>query len=266
MSYQDDKRELLKLKQGIIEESETIAVDEEKPVYELHGFKKIENFFYHYKWHVIVGLFFTAVIIFFAHNLLTKEQGDMRVLLVTKSPEVTNNVTYKIKEFEMGVEKFCPDFDDNGYIHVDMYNIDLSENISSEYMLAGVTKATSEIMYGEAQMFIVDKQGLEALTDGTFEGLLNLEELFPDCPYVDGIYLKVKDSPLSAAAGYMEACPEDLYIVVRNIADVWENKERAEKANEKALHVIRNIVDGYMEGWVDDQGRIYGVENENPTV
>ena len=265
MSYQDDKRELLKLKQGIIEESEIIT-EAEKPNYELHGFKRVENFFYHYKWHVIVGIFFTAVVVFFAYSLIAKEQGDMRVLLVTKSHEVTNNVTFKVKEFEQGLEKFCPDFDDNGYIHVEVYNIDLSENSSSEYMLAGVTKATSEIMFGEAQMFIVDKKGLDALTDGTFEGLINIEEMFPDCPYADGIYLSVKESPLAAAAGYMEACPEDLYIVVRDMNTVTENVDRAKKANEKALHVLRNIIDGYMEGWVDDQGRIYGVDKENRNV
>ena len=40
MSYQDDKRELLKLKQGIIDESESVIHEEEKPVYDLHGRKK----------------------------------------------------------------------------------------------------------------------------------------------------------------------------------------------------------------------------------
>ncbi|MGN0588807.1 MAG: hypothetical protein ACI4KO_04665, partial [Ruminiclostridium sp.] len=74
--------------------------------------------------------------------------------------------------------------------------------------------------------------------------------------------LSVKESPLAAAAGYMEACPEDLYIVVRDMNTVTENVDRAKKANEKALHVLRNIIDGYMEGWVDDQGRIYGVDKE----
>lgn len=262
MSYQDDKRELLKLKQGIIEESETIA-EEEKPKYEVHGFKRVENFFYHYKWHVIVGAFFAAVLIFLIHSLVTKEQGDIRVLLVTKNKEVADNVVYKIGDFEQGLEKFCPDFDDSGYIHAEVYNIDLCDNPDPQYMLAGVTKATSELMIGEAQMFIVDKEGLGAITDETYEGLINIEEMFPDCPYADGIYLSVKDSPLSTAAGYMEACPEDLYIVVRDMASVTQNREKAEIANEKALRVLRNIIDGYMEGWVDGQGRIYGVDKQS---
>ena len=69
MSYQDDKRELLKLKQGLIEESETI-VEQKREVVELHGWKKVQNFFYHYKWHVVVAVFFIAVIGFFVYDLV----------------------------------------------------------------------------------------------------------------------------------------------------------------------------------------------------
>ena len=83
MSYQEDKRELLKLKQGLIEESEQIH-EEEKPVYQVHGaFKKIENFFYHYKWHVVVGLFAIVVLSFLVVSTLTKEKGDIRVIVMT---------------------------------------------------------------------------------------------------------------------------------------------------------------------------------------
>ena len=71
MSYQDDKRELLKLKQGLIEESETIQ-EEKHEVIELHGWKKVSNFFYHYKWHVVVITFFVLVIGFFVYDLVKK--------------------------------------------------------------------------------------------------------------------------------------------------------------------------------------------------
>ena len=92
MSYQDDKRELLKLKQGIIDESESEIHEEEKPVYELHGFKRIENFFYHNKWYVIAGVFFAAVAAFLINSLLQKQQGDIRVLVVTKDKEISSRL------------------------------------------------------------------------------------------------------------------------------------------------------------------------------
>lgn len=262
LSYQDDKRELLKLKQGVIEESETIH-EEEKPVYELHGMKKVENFFYHYKWHVIVGIFFAAVLAFLVVTTLQKEQGDMRVLVVAKDGANATNLLYKVGDIENAFELYCRDYDDNGYIHVEVYNIDLSDNADPNYMLSAVTKVTSEIMYGEAQLYMVDKAACEAMTNGHYEDLYDLGALYPDCPYIDGPFLHVKESSFARNANYLEGCPDDLYMVVRKVTDSTSNLERCEKAQKKALEVIDNIVSGKFEGWIDDQGRIYGLKNED---
>ena len=263
MSYQDDKRELLKLKQGIIEESESIH-EEERPVYELHGFKKIENFFYHYKWHLLAGAFFGAVAVFLIISLFTKEQGDMRVLVLTKESAVAENVINKTKEFEQAFELYCPDYDDNGYIHVDVYNIDLSDNPDPQYSMANVTKATSEILYGEAQLYIVDTEAALSVTNNDMKSFVDLEKLYPDCPYISGELLHIKDCPFSSEAQYYEACPDDLYIVVRAVTDETANRDRCEIAQKKALEVVNNIVNGYHAGWIDDQGRIYGIEAKQP--
>lgn len=264
MSYQEDKRELLKLKQGLIEESEQIH-EEEKPVYEIHGaFKKIENFFYHYKWHVVVGLFAIVVLSFLVVSTLTKEKGDIRVLVMTKNPTVASSVLYKTGDYEVAFERFCPDFDDSGYIHAEIYNIDLSDNVDPEYMMAGVTKATSEIQLGESQMYIVDKEGLDAITDGDYSTLMNLSELYPDCPYIDGYFFKIKESPFAYECNYAGACPDNLYIVVRSITpDGIANPEKSREAQKKALEVLDNIINGNYAGWIDDQGRIYGVSEDN---
>lgn len=266
MSYQDDKRELLKLKQGLIEESETIQ-EEKREVVELHGRKKVSNFFYHYKWHVVVAVFFVVVIGFFVYDLVKKEQGDIRVLVVTKESELAKQVNYKTKDFELAFEKYCPDFDDSGYVHVDTYNIDLSDNIQQDYMLASVTKLTGEISYGEAQMYIMDTPALESIiTEGDTSGFVNLEELYPDNPQIDGVFYKLKGSDFAYMANYVEACPEDLFIVVRRTTDVTANKERAEAAQKKAMEVLDNIISGTMAGWEDDDGRVYGIYDEGETV
>ncbi len=266
MSYQDDKRELLKLKQGLIEESETIQ-EEKREAVELHGWKKVSNFFYHYKWHVVVITFFVAVVGFFVYDLVKKEQGDIRVLVVTKDSDIAKQVAYKTKDFELTFEKYCPDFDDSGYVHVDTYNIDLSENIDANYMLAGVTKLTGEISFGEAQMYIMDTPSLESIiTDGDTSGFVNLEEIYPDNPQIDGIFYKLKGSNFAYMANYVEACPEDLFIVIRKTTDVTANKERAEAAQKKAMEVFDNIINGTMAGWEDDDGRVYGIYDEGETV
>ncbi len=262
MSYQDDKRELLKLKQGLIDESESEIHEEEKPVYEVHGFKRVENFFYHYKWYVLAGALFAAVAIFLTVSLLTKKQGDIRVLMVTKDGKISANVQYKVQEIEEAFELYCPDFDDSGYIHVDLYAVDLSDNPDPQYSLAAVTKVSSEIMYGEAQLFVVDSAGAEAVTNGNLDQFVDLGAMYPDVPYIDGVFLHIKDCGFAANAQYYETCPDDLYMAVHKVSQDDQNSARAIPAQKKALEVIDNIVNEYYAGWVDDQGRIYGISGK----
>lgn len=262
MSYQDDKRELLKLKQGIIEESEEIH-EEEKPVYELHGWKRVENFFYHNKWYVAAAVFFAFVAAFLVLSLVQKEQGDLRVMVVTKDKTIASEIMFKTGDLEKAFELYCPDYDDNGYIHVDVYNVDLSENPDPQYSLAAVTKITSEIMYGEAQLFLVDSLGAQAVTNDNLSQFVDLSKIYPDVDCIDGVFLKIKASGFAANAQYYEACPDDLYLAVRNASESDENSFRSLAAKKKALEIIDNIVNDYYAGWIDDQGRIYGISGKD---
>ena len=49
---QAEKIELMKLKNGVIEQSETIK-EEHDQIRELHGVEKVTNIWYHYKWIII---------------------------------------------------------------------------------------------------------------------------------------------------------------------------------------------------------------------
>ena len=129
-------------------------------------------------------------------------------------------------------------------------------------MMASATKATGEIQFGEAQLFVVDTPALKEITADNYSDLINIEELYPDCPQADGVFYKIKDSDFAYMCNYVEACPDDLYIVVRKVTELTANKERAEKANERALILLDNIINGKFDGWEDDQGRIYGIYDE----
>ena len=266
MSYQEDKRELLKLKQGLIDEDESEIHEEEKPVYELHGFKRIENFFYHNKIYILMGLFFTAVAVFLLVSLLTRKNADMRVMVVTKDNDIANNVMYKTQEFQQALELYCPDYDDSGYIHVEVFNVDLSENADAQYSMANVTKITSEAIVGEAQMYIVDTAAAEAVSNSDLSMFVDLGELYPDVDFISGPFMRVKGSGFDVNAQYYEACPDDLYFVVKKVDENTKNRDVAEPAQKKALEVIDNIINNNYAGWIDDSGRIYGLTNEKEAV
>ena len=61
---QREKAELLKLRQGLIDESDEIPEDEPPKFEKPTGAKAVENFFYHYKWRLI-GIIFTVALLTF---------------------------------------------------------------------------------------------------------------------------------------------------------------------------------------------------------
>ncbi|MDE5861340.1 MAG: hypothetical protein K2H28_04020, partial [Ruminococcus sp.] len=57
---QAERLELIRLKQGVIEESETIREEHPEEI-KLSVWRKIRNFFYHNKWWLFLAIFFVAL-------------------------------------------------------------------------------------------------------------------------------------------------------------------------------------------------------------
>ena len=250
MSYNDDKRELLKLKQGLIEESETIkeVPHEENINYEVKGFgKKVSNFFYHYKIHVILITFFAAIALFLIYTTVTKERGDIRVLVFAENPDTTATVFYKINDFENAFEQYTPNFDENGYTHVEVFSMNMNPEQDSNYYMANQAKLFGELKSGTAQLYVADRSQLEVIIgeQDVSQAFVDLSALYPDDPnIVDSYYYHVKGSSFANALMYMEACPDDLYIAIRSSEFKGVNPYDDEMAenHRRALEVFENIV------------------------
>ena len=79
----NDKRELLKLKQGLISEEETSLEVEKKPVYEKPtGKAAVANFYYHNKIYIWLTVFFLSVGSVFVYFALTEKKPDVTVLFL----------------------------------------------------------------------------------------------------------------------------------------------------------------------------------------
>ncbi|MBE6862832.1 MAG: hypothetical protein E7497_08090, partial [Ruminococcus sp.] len=75
----EEKKELIRLKQGQIEESEIIHEEASEAV-KLTVWQSFKNFIYHNKWWLGIGLFFAFVAVFLIYDLATKERPDMIIL------------------------------------------------------------------------------------------------------------------------------------------------------------------------------------------
>ncbi|MBD5116906.1 MAG: hypothetical protein HDS99_03270 [Bacteroidales bacterium] len=251
MSYNDDKRELLKLKQGLITESEIIkeeAAVADKAHYEVKGVrKKIANFFYHYKWHLIIILFFAVIIFFLTYSIVSKEKADIRTLIFAESEEVSGSLYYKSHDLELALEQYTHDFDENGNVHVEVYYIDMNPRQDGTYHSINQTKLMSEVGMATAQLYIADRAQLETILGDQDEskGFEDLSALYPDDPQVtDKYYYKVKGSAFAEAAMYLESCPDDLYIAVRSneFSGYAKLDEGTKENHRRALETLDNIV------------------------
>lgn len=242
-----EKRELLKLKQGIVEDSDIIEVDKPQEIPELHGWKKVENFFYHNKWYVIVGVLAALVIGYMTYDTLTQEKEDLYVIAVS----TTNASGIYVKQFDIeeAIERYCPDFDGNGYVHVGVNFINLStENGANQFTDSDSFKFSAEVITGDGQLFLSD-EGIvakiaEMANDDEIQFFMDFSEKYPDAALYENVGLQLNTTGFNEFARW-ESCPDIVGLYVRGeYKDMTGNDEDAKLRRERALEVYHNIATG----------------------
>ena len=239
-------RELLKLKQGLIEESEIIPESGYEGNVELHGRKKIENFFYHYKWRLIIGVLVAAFLAFMIYQTASREKKDLYVLVISTTAD--SGLYTKLNDIETALEKYCPDFDGNGKVHVGLNYIDLNTSAGmSEYTDAQNYKFTSELFTGDSQMYVADTAIIGIINDiagEEVEFFQNYSEEYPDATFYEGCGLQLNTTQLTQDARW-SACPDTIGIYVREVFDnMTGNDSDAQEQRERAEIVMKNIIEG----------------------
>lgn len=244
VSEADDKRELLKLKQGIIEESDVI-VEKNREKTELHGIKKFQNYVYHNKWYIICAVAIVGLALFLLIDVFTKEKADLRVMLVTTDMTQTPGLVTKVNDIEKALELYCPDFDNNGNVHVEVYFVDISRVVDDDYYYSNQAKLYGEINNGVAHLFICTKELLEQIQgDEKNDLFVDLEELYGESDALSGHFFKVSGSKFAHAAKWESSCPENMYIIMRKSFDsMYISGDKLKDNHNRAEEILRNIVE-----------------------
>ena len=246
----EERIELLKMKQGIIEESELIPENEhvEKP--ELHGWARFSNFFYHNKAFIFMGAFFAFVITVLVVQLVTKEKDDLYVLAVAF--DENSEIGWRINDLESALERYCPDFDGNGKIHVTVNYIDrTSEQIASQYEQAQAQKLSLEFMAASAQLIIADESFIDWINGDDTQNALYYKKVFLDQTELcsedmlfENVGIRVNQTDFAVEARW-ESCPDNVIFLVRDELNNGQSSVKTNARNrERAMTVIQNILDG----------------------
>lgn len=255
MSKKEDERqrkaheeyiELLKMKQGLIEESELIPETGYVKMPEMNAWEKFKNYVYHNKVFILIGAFFVALFTFLTVQLVTRKVNDLYVLVISTSPE--SELGWRYDDLEEALTKYCPDFDGNGYVKVGVNYIDLSfASGASDYNSAQSMKFSAEVYTGDSQMYIADEgfweqmyeaEGLEEELFVDFSGYFSEEDLFK------GVGLHINATDLHKDARW-DTCSDKINLYLRcEYPSATGNQKEADEQRKRAQTVLRNIVDG----------------------
>jgi hypothetical protein len=239
-----ERIELMKLKSGVIDESESSIKEEHDQIRELHGFEKVQNFFYHNKVWIIFTIFIIAVAAFIFIDAARREKADLTVLMIAN-----NGLETRQEELEEFFEKYTDDLDGNGYVHVEVIMIPLNSH-SDDYQQQNVnsTKFLAQLQGGESILVITDSN-----TDEEFKSIMTpeLPKEFPNNKYVDDMGMSWNMEVMAKELNF-ENMPNDMHLSMRApVKTLGDSKETMQENYDKAFKVFKRIVDDMTEKAVE---------------
>lgn len=235
----EEKKELMRLKQGVIEDSELIPEKEEEEEVKLSLWGKFKSFLYLNKWWLGLACFCIFLGGFLIHDFLSRPRPDMVVLLIGKYPSVGEN-SY-LSDY---VASFADDFNNNGKTEVDVYYIETeAEGSYANYANGSDTKLTTEMQINDAVMVIADSNFTSMIESD--EVFIDLSELFPDNEHVKGKFFMLKDTDIAKHIGVSaDSIHDDTYIAVRAPKRVmYASEKEMQETYDKDMPVIQKVIE-----------------------
>lgn len=233
---QQDRIELMRLKQGVITESETIREEkEEKP--KLSLWKKITNFFYHSKWWLWITVFIVGVFTYLIVDFVTKVRPDMIVMVLTDDNEIQLRTT----ELEEYFEQFTDDENGDGKVQVDIYAIPVTDDIgANDYYTGNATKLSTQMMLSDCVMVLTDAKANEYIAAD--ETLQDLEEIYSDHKNIRGNGYYLRHTDFATKIGYPGNVDRDLSIGLRKPIQTYDSLEDMQENYDIAAKVLERIM------------------------
>lgn len=135
----------------------------EKPKF---GTKKwFENYWYHYKWHTIGGLFVLFLLAMLVHDMVSKEKYDAEISIHTS----TIVIEEQRERLEQLIEPYAVDSDGDGTVNVGITaNIFPGDDGNPQLFMAAQTKFMAEMSDGVAMILILDDYTYELIGENSF--------------------------------------------------------------------------------------------------
>lgn len=192
--------------------------------------EKMQNFWFHYKWHTVATIFTAIVITILCVQCAGREKYDYDVVFFTYQA-CLDAQTDEIKEY---LEQYSTDIDGNGEVNVNVINCSFSETADSQYKNSTLTKVQTQIIGNkEALIYILDDKAYEYLNNIAENGIFAGEKVTLNQAFYE--FTETED---------FGSLPENLGIYLRRVkGTAFENDENVKtfyKECEKVIEKIKN--------------------------
>lgn len=215
-------------------------MEKETPEIQSPVLKWLDNFWYHYKWHTLIAVFFLVLIIVSSVQMCKKNSYDIYIMYAGQH-DVERTSDTGITEYEtllQGLSKVSGDFDGDGKVNVSFLPLFLPSNEEIKELTkedgvevnTAVIKENSEIfntniVYSNYYICFLSKSLYE-----TYRTVSGVEIFVPLGSYVEGtgatLYaddaILLSSTAFGQSAGFADF-PEDTVICLRNTTEVSQN-------------------------------------------
>ena len=194
--------------------------------------EKMQNYWYHFKWHTIVGVFLAVVITVMVAQCATREKYDLITVFFTYT-YVMDGQTQQVEEY---LEQYASDIDGDGKVNVRVVNCSFNaENGNVQVSQTSLMKLQSMIAAeSKAMLFILDDKSEEYLNGISESGILEVE-----AKPLDDVFYKACEGKEA-----YEKLPEGLKISYRKIGSTTMEKDKTAKEVYEAAKEVYNKITG----------------------
>lgn len=249
-----DRLDLIKMKQGIADESETIE-EVHTEHRELHGKEKLVNIWYHDKMWIILGTFLFVVVAFLVYDTVTRVQADLNVLLICDNALASEQSCELLAQ---RIERYTPDLNGDGQVDVTVISCPMNDQKYDQYYTNNSQKFFANLQQGRMIMVITDDN-----TDPDLQALMvdDLAEAIPGNRYIDERGLSL-DMAFLARELKCENMPKGVHLCLRRPVNTLDDKIEKMQANyDINLEVLKALAED-LQKEADESGD-KGIQNSS---
>lgn len=238
----EEKKELLKLKNGDIDQSEIIHEEHEEKI-KLTGMAWVKNFWWHNKIIIILAVFFIAVFGYITYDTVSRKKPDMQVILTCN-----NGILNRKDELADLFEQYCGDINGDGEVYVQIIEAPIATS-ADDYTTSTKYQAViqSNLQTDDVIFFVNDAAILED-ESGVADAFVDMTEYYPDTSVVDEQGLKLEGSYVQKKLKWESGFADGMYITMRAPTKTLKDSKAEMQENfDEAKEVMDKLVEEFSE-------------------